>query len=100
MIGISDFDCVGVELLQGLLLGVFAHPIDLFDPRAVGVLEVGDERLNFRLGFRRKIFRRVELANPETHRPEGTKPVTHTEVAAAHRRNRAFPTGLLLLLTR
>src|SRR5207248_5554801 len=60
--------------------------------------EVRDQRLDFGLGLRRKVFGRVELSHAETQGAEGAEAVAHAEIAAAYRKYGALPARLLLLL--
>ena len=44
MIGITDFDGVGIQLFQRFLFGFFAHPVELLDPgvKLNGELTMGE----------------------------------------------------------
>ena len=96
MIGISDLDLVGVKLPEGLRPGGGAHPVKLFDPGVHGRLDVADQRLDLRLGFRREPGRDVKLAEPEIHMAKAVDHVLPEAVAAADRADPAFPADRFL----
>src|SRR5215468_6515584 len=100
MIWIANLNRVGVEFLERFLFCVGAHPIELFNPRAIRGFQIGDEILDLLFCLCWKIFRGVKLTDAEAHRSECSETISNKKIAAADRCDRAFPTRLLLLLTR
>src|SRR5215471_1679088 len=98
MIWIANFDCVGVEFLKRFLFRLRAHPIELFDLCAIRGFQIGHKILDLLLCFCWKISCAIKLADSEAQRSECSKMISGKKIAAADRRDRAFPTCLLLFL--
>src|SRR6185436_6013578 len=99
MIWIADLNRVGIEFLKRFLFRFRAHPVELFDSRAIRSFQIGDEILDLLFCVCSKIFSAVELADSEAHRTERSETVSNKKIAAADRCDRTFPPRLLLLLT-
>src|SRR5207248_665187 len=99
MIGVTDFDRVSIKFLERFFFRLGPHPVELLDPGPIRILQVGNERLNFLLRLRRKIFRGVKLTNAEPHRAERPEMIADQKIATTYCRDGALPTRLLFFLT-
>ena len=58
--GVADLGVELLELVEGLLLGVLPHPVELVDRRAIGGDEVVDQLIHHLLRRRREVSRDVD----------------------------------------
>ncbi len=91
MVRIADLDDIGVQLSQGLGLGLGAHPVQRRDAGVEGALQVRHQRLHLGLRAGREIVLGVELADPPAQVAEPVQPIARQVVAAAHRAHRPLP---------